>query len=123
MHSHWERFREATLILAGSGSVKQRLAEAYQKHLQDLDPQDLPRELRAPLKDLIDTMQRGKRTGSLDAIAASVLKLSEAEAARHSQAVVRIFASLHEPSPAARAASVLRAVPADDEPPAFLSRA
>ena len=31
MHSHWERFREATLVLAGSGSIKQRLAEAYQK--------------------------------------------------------------------------------------------
>jgi hypothetical protein len=123
MHSHWERFREATLVLAGSGSIKQRLAEAYQKHLQDLDPQDLPRELRGPLAELIETMQRGKRTGSLDAVAASVLKLSEAEAARHAQAVVRIFAGLHDQPPAARAASMLRAVPADDEPPAFLSRA
>lgn len=123
MHSHWERFREATLVLAGSGSIKQRLAEAYQQHLRDLDPQDLPRELRAPLENLIDAMQRGKRTGSLDAVAASVLKLSEAEAARHAQAVVRIFAGLHDQPPAARAASVLRAVQADDEPPAFLSRA
>jgi len=123
MHSHWDRFREATLVLAGSGPIKQRLAEAYQKHLQDLDPQDLPRELRGPFAELVDTMQRGRRTGTLDAVAASALKLSEAEAARHAQAVVRIFASLHEPPPAARAASVLRAVSQDDEPPAFLSRA
>jgi hypothetical protein len=48
--------------------------------------------------------------------------MSEAEAAAHSQAVVHMFAGLQEPAPGARAAR-LRAVPSDDEIPAFLNRA
>ena len=124
MQTVWERFRDATVVLAGCGPVKQRLVQACQVHLVDLAPDDLPRELRGPFSTLAIALQATQRTGSLDAVSASVLKMSEAEACRHSQAIVRIFSSLQESTPAAaRPAALLRAVPDDDPVPAFLNRA
>lgn len=123
MQTSWERFRDAVAVLAGGGPVKQRLADAYQQHLRDLDPEDLPRELRAPHAALVASLQCGPRIGTLDLVVASVRKMSEADAARHAQSIVHMFAGLHEP-PAANRPAVLRAVPdAGDEIPAFLNRA
>ena len=89
MTDHWERLRDAVVVLAGGGPVKQRLTEAYQGHLRELDPDDLPRELRPSFEALLAALQNAPRTGSLDAVSVSVRKMSEAEAAAHSQAVVR----------------------------------
>jgi len=123
MQTNWDRFRDAVLVLAGGGAVKQRLTDAYQTHLRDLDPEDLPRELRGPYRTLATALQSGQQVGTLDAISASVRKMSEADAARHSQSIVHMFAGLQEPAAANRPA-VLRAVPnTDDEIPAFLNRA
>ena len=124
MQTSWERFRDAVVVLAGGGPVKQRLLQAYQEHLLDLIPDDLPRELRGPFSALTTALQSAQRTGSLDAVSASVRKMSESEAARHSQAIVRMFSSLQESAlSAARPAALLRAVPDDDPIPAFLNRA
>jgi hypothetical protein len=123
MQTSWERFRDAVLVLAGGGPVKQRLTDAYQTHLAGLDPEELPRDLRGPYGALVAALRSGQRVGTLDAIPASVRKMSEAEAARHAQSIVHMFAGLHEPSAASRPA-VLRAVPdVEDEIPAFLNRA
>ncbi len=125
MQTQWDRFREAVLVLAGSGSIKQRLADAYQAHLHDLMPDDLPRELRAGFADVVSSLQSGRKMGSLNPVAASVIKMSEAEAAAHARQIVALFVALGE-QPAGHAASrpaaVLRAV-ADDDVPAFLNRA
>jgi hypothetical protein len=123
MQDNWERLRDAVLVLAGGGPVKQRLTDAYLTHLRALDPDDLPRDLRAPYASLVAAMQSVPRTGSLDVAAASIRKMSEADAATHAQDIVRMFAGLQEPAPHLRAAKVLRAVPDDDEVPAFLNRA
>lgn len=123
MQTNWERFRDAVVILAGGGPVKQRLTDAYQAHLHDLDADDLPRELRGPYSALVTALQSGQRVGTLDAISATVRKMSEADAARHAQSIVHMFAGLQEPAAANRPA-VLRAVPSpEDEIPAFLNRA
>lgn len=124
MQTSWERFRDAVVVLAGGGPVKQRLTDAFQCQLRDIDPESLPRELRGPFCTLLAALQSGQRVGTLDAISASVRKMSEAEAARHAQSIVHMFAGLQEPTAANRPA-VLRAVPstADDEIPAFLNRA
>ena len=76
MHTNWERFRDAVLLLAGGGPVKQRLTEAYQSHLRDLDPDDLPHDLRGPYTSVVTALQSGQRIGTLDAISASVRKMS-----------------------------------------------
>ena len=122
MLTNWDRFRDAVIVLAGNGPVKQRLAEAYQAHLRELDPDGLPRDLREEFVALSCALQSAPRMGSMDCVAASVRKMSDHEAARHAQSIVHLFAGLHEP-PAALRAAVLRAVPSDDEIPAFLNRA
>jgi hypothetical protein len=123
MQTSWERLRDAVVVLAGSGPVKQRLTDAYQEHLCDVAPDELPRELRAPYSAVVTAMQSAPRTGSLDAVSASVRKMSEADAARHAQAIVRVFAGLSDAPAVNRPATVLRAVPLDDEIPAILNRA
>jgi len=123
MQTSWERFRDAVVVLAGSGPVKQRLTDAYQEHLCAVAPDDLPRELRAPYAAVVTAMQSVPRIGSLDAVPASVRKMSEADAARHAQAIVRVFAGMNDVPAVSRPAAVLRAVPLDDEIPAFLNRA
>lgn len=123
MQTNWEQFRDAVTVLAGGGPVKQRLTEAFQRHLRNLDPEDLPRDLRGPYGVLVAAMQCGPRVGALDAVSASVRKMSEADAARYAQSIVHMFAGLQEP-PAANRPAALRAVPdAADEIPAFLNRA
>jgi hypothetical protein len=123
MQTNWDRLRDAVLVLTSAGPIKQRLTDAYQTHLRNLDPEDLPRELRGPYSTLVTALQSGQRVGTLDAISASVRKMSEADAARHAQSIVHLFVALQDPSAANRPA-VLRAVPnVDDEIPAFLNRA
>jgi hypothetical protein len=123
MQTTLERFRSATMVLAGSGTVKQRLALAFHGHLSGLALDDLPRELRNPYSTLATAFHSARRTGSLDAVSASVLKMSEAEACQHAQAIVRMFGSLHEIPSASRPATLLRAVPEEQDIPAFLNRA
>lgn len=121
--TQWERFRDASVVLAGGGAVKPRLLQAFQAHLVEISPEDLPREWRAPYSALSNALHSGQRAGSLDAVSASVRKMSEAEAARHAQDIVRIFGGLSEVQPASRSATLLRAVPDGDPVPAFLNRA
>jgi hypothetical protein len=122
MQTHWERFRDASVALAGCGPVKQRLLHAYQQYLADLAPEELPRELRQPFSTLAAALHRAPRAGSRDSVSASVLKMSEEDACRHAQDIVRMFGGLTEPQAAVRPATLLRAVP-DDPIPALLSRA
>jgi hypothetical protein len=125
MQTNLERFRNAALVLAGSGSVKQRLALAFHGHLGTLAVDDLPRELRERFSALAAALHSTQRTGSLDSVSASVLKMSEAQACEYAQAIVLMFSSLHEAPPvaASRPATLLRAVPDEPEIPAFLNRA
>jgi hypothetical protein len=123
MQTNFERFRDASLLLVGGGPLKQRLAQAFHRHLINLTVEDLPRDLRDPYAQLAAAFHSAHRTGSLDAVTSSVLKMSEAEACGHAQAIVRMFSSLHEGQPASRPATLLRAVPDDQDIPAFLNRA
>jgi len=125
MQTNLERFRNAAMVLAGSGPVKQRLAQAFHAHLGTLDADDLPRELRDRFSELAAALHRTQRTGTLDSVSASILKMSEAQACEHAQAIVLMFGSLHEAPPvvASRPTTLLRAVPDEQEIPAFLNRA
>lgn len=123
MQTTLEHFRDAVLVLVGAGPVKQRLLQAFHEHLDHLSPDELPRDLRDAYATLAAAFHSTRRTGSLDAISASVLKMSEAEACRHAQSVVRMFGCLNEAQPATRPAMILRAVPDEQDVPAFLNRA
>lgn len=126
MPTNWERFRAAVGTLAGSGLLKQRLADAFEMHLGEVYPEDLPREVRNDFAELGTAMRNSPRNGARSPVLASVLKMSEPEALRHAQTIVTIFASLNEPGPAlgtSRSSAHLRTVASDAELPAFLNRA
>jgi hypothetical protein len=125
MQNYLERFRNAALVLAGSGPVKQRLAHAFHEHLGTLAIDELPRDLRERFSALAAALHSSQRTGTLDSVSASVLKMSEHQACEHAQSIVLMFSSLHEAPPliASRTTTLLRAVPDDQEIPAFLNRA
>lgn len=126
MPTNWERFRAAVSTLAGAGTLKQRLADAFEMHLGEVYPEELPRDVRNHFSDLSASMRSSPRNGARSPVLASVLKMSEPEAVRHAQMIVTIFASLNDPVSsvvANRASGHLRAVAADPELPAFLNRA
>jgi hypothetical protein len=126
MGNNWERFRAAVSTLAGAGSLKQRLADAFEMHLGEVYPEELPRDARNDFSELSASMRNSPSNGARSPVLASVLKMSEPEAVRHAQTIVTIFASLNDSGPgvaAGRTSTHLRAVIADPELPAFLNRA
>jgi hypothetical protein len=124
MQTNWERFRDAVVVLAGGGPVKQRLTEAWQSHLREVELDDLSQDVRDTYTALATALRNGYAIGNLDAVSASVRKMSEADAARHAQSIVHMFAGWQEPPASNRPGTLLRAVPStDDEIPAFLNRA
>ncbi len=107
--------QSATLCLAQSGTLKERLGQAFQNHLSDLRPEDLPAALRAGFLELSAAMQRVKPLPRENPVMASIRKMSMEEASRHAVFVVRMLgtvaalgeAALPAPAPALVKAPVL----------------
>ena len=117
MGTNWEHFCEAVVVLAGPGSVKQRLTDAYARHLANVEADELPRDVRTSFAAFVEALKTSPRAGGLSSAAASILKMSEAEAGRHAGEVVRMFAGLKEQphlQAAARATPLFRAVAGSD---------
>ncbi len=107
MNTAWEKFQGATLSLARSGSIKERLVEAYHNYLCDICEEDLPREIREEFRavSLRFTRERPMLRGE-DAARATIRKMSNDEADRLACSVVRIFSAIsHGVSPARHAAA------------------
>jgi hypothetical protein len=99
MSTAWEKFQGATLSLARSGSIKDRLADAYRNYLADIHEEDLPRELRDVFREVSDTLTRERPLRGEDAVRATTRKLSNEEADRIACSVVRIFAAIPQAQP------------------------
>lgn len=126
MPSNWEHFRRAAAVLVGPGPVKQRLADAYLRHLRAVDANALPAEIHPNFLELAAALSSVRATGGLNAVEASVRKMSEPEAGKHATAVLEMLVELAGGDNREPAASVrqLRLVSGeDDELPAFLNRA
>jgi hypothetical protein len=107
----WERFHCATMSLAADGSIKDRLTEAYVRHLSALDEEEIPRELREEFRALSTQLRRERPLHKReDPVRATVRKMSNGEAAACAHAVVRLFAAMSKP------AVVPRGVPATTAP-------
>jgi hypothetical protein len=97
MSTAWEQLEGATLSLARSGAIKDRLAEAYRKHLALVDAQDLPEGLRADFRACHEALTREHPLRGEDAVRATVRKMSNQEADEIACTVVRMFAAfMHE---------------------------
>jgi hypothetical protein len=113
MSTAWDKFQGATLTLARSGSIKDRLAEAYRNYLADISEDELPREIRDEFRNvsLSLTRERPMLRGE-DAARATTRKMSNDEAEQIAGTVVRMFAAMPRASaPAARHATAAQVVP------------
>jgi hypothetical protein len=87
----YDRLEAATLLLTRSGAIKDRLSDAWRQSLANLDPDDLPRELRLPFLDLATAIQRERPLRGEDAVRATIRKMSNEEAERHAAHIVNLF--------------------------------
>jgi hypothetical protein len=101
--STWERFQSATLSLARSGPIKDRLADAYRNHLAEVREEELPREMREEFRAVSRTLTRERpMLRGEDAVRATIRKMSNDEADRIACSVVRIFGALPHATAAVR---------------------
>lgn len=93
----WEKFQGATLSLARSGALKDRITDAYRNHLSRIDEMELPKELREDFRTFSHTIthERPLVRGD-DAFRATIRKMSTAEAEEVATCVVRMFCALHQ---------------------------
>lgn len=88
--SVWQHFAAATELLAGSGSIKDRLFEAYRNELADLPFDQLPQELRSEYMRWHASMNRVRPLRGEDAVRATLRKISGIEADRLAQTLVKL---------------------------------
>lgn len=89
-----QKFKSAALVLARSGTVKERLHAAYRQHLCDIEAESLPSEIRDDYCALLRTLTRERPLRGEDAATATIRKLSAEEAERLSALLIDMFARL-----------------------------
>ena len=115
MSTTWEQLESAVLTLARSGTIKDRLADAFRNHLAHLSADALPEALRTDFQVCHDVLTRERPLRGEDAVRATVRKMSNEEADEVACRVVRLFGAMthelqHEVLPA-----VVHALPAMPE--------
>ena len=91
MISAWESLHFATLELVRSTPIKQRLVNAYRKHLSALPEDQLPSEVRPAFSQIMKSLHGVQPQKGEDAVAASVRKMSNQEADDCAAQIVEIF--------------------------------
>jgi hypothetical protein len=95
MSTTLEKFRGAALSLARSGSIKDRLTEAYRNHLALVDESEMPRELIAEFRAVNRALNRERpMLRGEDTFRATVRKMSSMEADEVASSVVRLFGAM-----------------------------
>ena len=87
----YDRLESATLLLARSGAIKDRLNGAWRQCLANRETDDVPRELRLSFLELSSAMQRERPLRGEDAVRATIRKMSNEEAEGHAALIVRMF--------------------------------
>ncbi|HKR35678.1 MAG TPA: hypothetical protein VJT10_12615 [Steroidobacteraceae bacterium] len=91
MSSAWEHFFAATSMLASSGPIKHRLAEAYRVHLEKLDAEEVPKEIRDEFCSLSTCMSSVSPLRGESAVHATVRKMSDTEAGGVAMRIVNML--------------------------------
>jgi hypothetical protein len=102
MSSAWEHFFAATLMLASAGPIKHRLAEAFRRHLADLDAEQVPQEIRDEFSSLCTCMCCVRPLHGETAVQATVRKMSDVEACSLATSIVNmlgVIARQHSAAP------------------------
>src|SRR5277367_428088 len=106
MSTTLDKFRGATLSLARSGTIKDRLTDAYRNHLAAVAEDELPREIREQFHNVRCSMTRERPQRGEDAIRATVRKMSCHEAEYIAETVVQMLSVM------ARSPHPVRSAPA-----------
>lgn len=93
MKAAWESVHLAAVQLADSSPVKQRLIAAFSNYLAELDSSELPREARAEFDCIRRDLTRVPPMRGESPVVATVRKMSNEEAARNAQRIVRLLAA------------------------------
>jgi hypothetical protein len=91
----WESLHKATLELAKSSALKQRLTDAFKRHLLDLPASELPGELRKDFEALRQSMTRIQPAHGECAVVATIRKMGIAEADACAARIVGLLDALH----------------------------
>jgi hypothetical protein len=85
------RLEAAALSLTGPGHIKDRLFDAYCRYLEDIQESDVPIELAHEFGDMIQALHHARALPGDDVVKASVRKLSNDQASRYAELVVRLY--------------------------------
>lgn len=113
MPSIQERFSAAALSLMGPASMKQRLLDAYLWQLAGIDVEELPWDVRAEFVALVERLHSGRAIGTMNAVEATVRKMSDREAFEQAERIFSMCLAVHLPVQAQRS-PLLRAVGSSD---------
>jgi hypothetical protein len=91
----WENFHKATLELAKSAALKQRLTDAFSRYLQDMPASEMPGELRGDFEALCKRMTHVCPMRGETAVVATVRKMSLDEADACAARIVALLGALH----------------------------
>jgi len=107
-----EKLQGATLSLARSGTLKDRLTQAYRNHLSHIDAADLPKELRDDFRILTDAMTREPPlVRGDDAFRATIRKMSNDQAEEAATSVVKMLCAMPRHAYRERSAQSAQIVP------------
>lgn len=110
MSSAWEHLFAATVVLASSGPIKQRLVDAYRTHLATLDRDELPKEIRDEFCSLSNCMCSVRPMRGETAEQATVRKMSDLEAGEVATRIVNMLGAVARVQLFQQRAPKLRAV-------------
>lgn len=99
----WESLHKAALELAKPSALKQRLTDAFTRHLLDLPSNEIPGELRPDFEALRLSMTRVRPLQGESAVAATVRKMSIGEADQCAARIIALLDALHRTPAAAPA--------------------
>jgi hypothetical protein len=94
MSTTLEQLEGAALSLARSGTIKDRLTDAYRNHLALMNAEELPARVRDEFLACHDALTRERPLRGEDAVRATIRKMSDREANDIAGSVVRMFAML-----------------------------
>ncbi len=89
--SAWGKLHAATLELAKSTPIKQRLVCAFSKHLRDVEPGQLPPPLRCEFHDLLRGLEAVSAMPGETPVQATVRKMSAEDAELFAARIVVLF--------------------------------
>lgn len=91
MTDHMDRFQAAVKVLAGHGHIKQRLIDAFQANLDDIEADELPLSVKQGFADLKHLLHRVAPLNGEGPVCASVRKMSVTEASDCAISVVSLY--------------------------------